>query len=231
MEKSGKIIAAALIGIGIFAAGLAVKSGIVRFKSMERSVTVKGLAEKEVPADKVVWRISFSEMGDDMLSLYKKVDANNNIIKNYLLEKGLTEDEVLIGSPSLVDQEEAYSYREGRPRYKYQIYSTITVPSNKIDLVRDLNSKVITDFINKGIVLNSYAYYDFKGLNEIKPKMIEEATANARASAQKFAEDSHSRIGKIKSASQGQLSVEDLDDTTPYIKKVRVVTTIVYYLN
>ncbi len=226
-----KVIAAALIALGIFAAGLALRNGIVKFKSMERIVTVKGLAEKEVPADKVVWRINYSEMGNDILSLYATVEKNNAAIKSYLIENGLDESEIFISSPSLTDQEEAYSYRENKPRFKYSIYSSITIPSKKIDIVRGLTSRIVTDFMKKGVVLNDYAYYDFTGLNEIKPQMIEDATANARASAQKFAEDSHSRIGKIKTASQGQFSIDDLDETTPYIKKVRVVTTIVYYLN
>ena len=72
--------------------------------------------------------------------------------------------------------------------------------------------------------------YDFTGLNEIKPAMVEEATKNARATAEKFAADSGSEIGKIKSASQGQFSIENRDPNTPYIKNVRVVITMQYQL-
>lgn len=229
-KTNTKIIAAALIALGIFAAGLALRSGIVRFKSMERMVTVKGLAEKEVTADKVIWRISYNETGNDITSLYNTVENNTGIIKQYLMENGLEENEIFISSPTLSNMD-AYSRADDRPKYKYSIYSNITVSSKKIDIVRGLSSKIVTDFMKVGALLNEYAMYEFVGLNEIKPQMIEEATANARASAQKFAEDSHSHLGKIKTASQGQFSVEDLDETTPYIKKVRVVTTVVYYLN
>ena len=72
--------------------------------------------------------------------------------------------------------------------------------------------------------------YEFTGLNSIKPGMIEEATKNARSAAEKFAKDSESELGKIKSAYQGQFSIEDRDANTPYIKRVRVVTTIDYSL-
>ena len=72
--------------------------------------------------------------------------------------------------------------------------------------------------------------YEFTGLNEVKPEMIEEATRNARAAAEKFAKDSDSRLGKIRNASQGQFSIANRDENTPYIKTVRVVTTINYYL-
>jgi hypothetical protein len=61
--------------------------------------------------------------------------------------------------------------------------------------------------------------------------MIEEATRNAREVAQKFAEDSDSRLGKIRQASQGQFSIEPRDTNNPHIKKVRVVSTVEYYLS
>ena len=72
--------------------------------------------------------------------------------------------------------------------------------------------------------------YDFTGLNDVKPQMIEEATKNARLAAEKFAKDSNSKLGKIKHASQGQFSIEDRDANTPFIKHIRVVTTIDYSL-
>lgn len=225
-----KVIAAALIAVGIFAAGLALRSGIVKFKSMERMVTVKGLAEREVPADKVIWRVSFNSAGNDMGSLYAQVEGINEALKKYLTDNGLEESEIFFASPSLTNRE-AYSSAENRPMYKYSIYSSVTISSKKVDIIRNLVSKIVTDFVKKGVIIDEWATYDFVGLNEIKPQMIEEATKNARASGQKFAEDSQSRLGKIKTANQGQFSVEDLDDTTPYIKKVRVVTTVVYYLN
>ena len=72
--------------------------------------------------------------------------------------------------------------------------------------------------------------YLFTGLNEIKPEMVEEATRNAREVALKFARDSDSKLGKIRSARQGQFSISDRDKNTPHIKRVRVVSTIEYYL-
>ena len=72
--------------------------------------------------------------------------------------------------------------------------------------------------------------FQFTGLNTVKPAMIEEATKNARASAEKFAQDSGSILGKIRRANQGQFSITDRDSNTPYIKSVRVVTTVEYFL-
>ena len=91
------------------------------------------------------------------------------------------------------------------------------------------------ELIRQGIALagGEYQYqviFSYNGFNDIKQDMIVEATKNARLSADKFAKDSDSKLGKIKTANQGQFSVSDRDNNTPYIKIVRVVTTIQYYL-
>ena len=82
------------------------------------------------------------------------------------------------------------------------------------------------------IISNEYNYqtqFEYTALNDIKPEMVEEATRNARTVAQKFAEDSGSKLGNIKQASQGQFSISS-DETTPQIKNIRVVTTVKYAL-
>ena len=232
MEKyNWKIIASAIVALGIFGAGLALRSGIIKFKSMERTVSVRGLSEREVQADKVIWRISHSEYGDNLLSLYAKVEKNNELIKQTLMANGLEEKEILISSPSMNNLEQQYSYSDKRPLYKYSIYSSMTVSSNKIDIVRKLTTDLVSTMIEKGVTLDSWADYQFTGLNDIKPQMIEDATKNARLSAQKFAEDSNSKIGKIKNATQSVFTINNLDENTPYNKKVRVDTSVVYYLN
>jgi hypothetical protein len=110
----------------------------------------------------------------------------------------------------------------------------MTVSSNKVDLVRKLMSQQ-GELLKQGVAISANDYsnaviYAFTKLNSVKPKMIEQATVNARAAAEKFAKDSESNLGKIKSADQGQISIEDRDANTPFIKKVRVVTSIEYYL-
>ncbi|MEF9932107.1 MAG: hypothetical protein RR770_07410, partial [Bacteroidales bacterium] len=123
---------------------------------------------------------------------------------------------------------------QNRMIYRYNITSVITVATGNVAKVREILTKQ-TDLLTHGIALynDEYNYkvsYDFTGLNEIKPPMIEEATANARAAAEKFAADSKSNLGKIKTASQGQFTVSDRDQNTPYIKNVRIVTSVEYYL-
>ena len=118
--------------------------------------------------------------------------------------------------------------------YRYTARSTITVYSNDVKAVRKAMSDVIA-LGKQGVALAGDGYenqarFEFTGLSALKPAMIEEATKNARTVAEKFAADSGSRLGHIRSAQQGQFSIENRDNTTPHIKKVRVVATIEYHL-
>lgn len=221
------------IMLGLIFLGIFIKSAVISFKSYERVVKVKGLAQIEVPANKVIWPVVYKEIGNDLPTLYKAINDKNNTIISYLKSKGLEDSEIYVSAPSIIDMS-ADRYRSQPSKYRYNITSIITVTSEKVDLV----SKIISsqsELLNKGVALlaGEYQYqtqYLYTLLNDIKPSMIEEATKNARASALKFAKDSNSKLGKIKTASQGQFSIYDRDANTPQIKTVRVVSTIEYML-
>lgn len=226
-------IEAALVALGMLFAGLFIKQGISSFADKDRTVNVKGLAEMEVPADKVTWPLVYKSLGNDLQSLYDNINKSNATIMAFLLEKGIAENEISINAPEIIDMK-AERYNNQEIQYRYNVTSIITVTSDKVDLVRGLISEQ-GELLKRGIAITSgdYRYnvqYEYTGLNKIKPQMIEEATKNARQAAEKFAEDSESELGKIKKAYQGQFSISDRDANTPYIKKVRVVTTIDYSL-
>lgn len=226
-------IEAIILAIGIIMLGVMIKNGINDFKDKERIVSVKGLAELEVPADKVIWPLMFKDLGNDPAVLYTNMNQKTQAIVKFLTSKGIAKEEISIAPPEVIDME-AERYNSNNPTYRYNATSVITVTSKNVEKVRQLMSQQ-GELLQQGIAITGgdYRYnvsYEFTGLNEVKPQMIEEATKNARASAEKFAKDSESRLGKIRNASQGQFSIEDRDANTPYIKKVRVVTTVNYYL-
>jgi len=106
----------------------------------------------------------------------------------------------------------------------------ITVKTKKVDEVRKASGK-IGELLNQGIAVDEgYINYDFTEFQEMKLKMMQEAIKNAEQAALQFAENSNSRLGGIMQATQGTFSIEDRDETTPYIKKLRVVTTVTYSL-
>lgn len=226
-------ISAALIALGIVILGLCIKAGIDNFSNRDRVVTVRGLCEKEVNANVVTWPIVTKEMGNELPAIYNRIQASNNAILDFLHANGITDAEISVNAPDVSDvQANAYNQRE--QLYRYIVTNVIVVKSEKVDKVNELIKKQ-TELLKQGIaiVAGDYNYqtlYEFTELNKIKPDMVADATKNARKAADKFAEDSQSKLGKIKSASQGQFSIEDRDQYTPYIKKVRVVSTIEYYL-
>lgn len=226
-------VEALLIAVGLMVLGYMVRAGINDFKDKERIVSVKGLAEMEVRADKVTWPLMYKVVGNDLLNVYNNINEKNAAIVKFLNENGITDDEISIAAPEVIDLQ-AERYISGTIPNRYNTTSVITVSSRNIEKVRDLIGEQAT-LLKQGIAITGgdYRYnvsYEFTGLNEIKPQMIEEATKNARASAEKFAHDSNSKLGKIKNANQGQFSISDRDSNTPYIKSVRVVTTVNYYL-
>ena len=226
-------IEALILAIGMAVLGGQIEDGINDFVAKDRAVTVKGLAEMEVPADKVTWPLMYKEVGNDLYTLYNRISNTNKAIVDFLKQKGIAEDEISINAPEIIDMQ-AERYVGENKNYRYNVTTVITVTSKKVDLVRSLISEQ-GELLKQGIAITGgdYRYniqYDYTSLNEIKPQMIEEATKNAREAAEKFAKDSDSELGKIKRATQGQFSIDNRDANTPYIKRIRVVTTVEYSL-
>lgn len=138
-----------------------------------------------------------------------------------------------MAAPAVIDLD-AERYRSSDSPFRYNVTSVITVTSNQVDKVREMMLQQ-GELLRQGIAIASGEYqyqvsYEFTGLNGLKPSMIEEATKNARQAAEKFAVDSDSRVGGIKRAAQGLFTIDDRDPNTPYIKRVRVVTSVDFFL-
>ena len=234
--KENRIIASTLIAVGIAVLGLFIKAGIDNFANKDRKVTVKGLAEREVPADKVTWSIGTKVTGNDLPLLYENINIQTDKIKRFLRQNGLDEKEITVNPPTISDLE-AREWGDNQKNFRYIVTTTITVATNKVTEVNKAIFKQ-AELLKQGVAIavsdsweGNATKFEFTGLNDLKPQMIEEATQNARVVAEKFATDSKSNLGGIKFANQGQFSISDRDDNTPYIKTIRVVTTIDYYLN
>lgn len=226
-------VEAIILAVGVVLLGLLINRGINDFKDKDRVVSVKGLAELEVPADKVIWPLMYKDLGNDPAALYANLETKNAAIVNYLKSNGVADSEISIAPPEIIDMQ-AERYSSTPSPFRYNATSVVTVTSKNVDKIRKLMSGQ-AELLKQGIAISGgdYRYnvvFEFTGLNSVKPQMIEEATKNARLAAEKFAKDSESTLGKIRDASQGQFTISDRDANTPYIKSVRVVTTINYYL-
>lgn len=226
-------ILGALLFVGLLGAAYLLSKSIVDIKMMERTVEVKGLSEREVPADIAIWPISFSMADNDLVNLYQTIEEKNGKVVEFLKAQGFKDNEITISTPAVVDKLAREYDSSYVSKFRYTASSTITVYSSQVDLARESMIRVV-DLGREGIAIAGDSYstqFIYSKLNDIKPEMIEEATKNARQAADKFAKDSDSTLGKIKRANQGTFSIENRDSSTAHIKKVRVVSTVEYYLS
>ncbi len=234
MENTkGAAILGLFVAIGLFLGGLSIGISFYKAKTADRFVTVKGLAERQAAADLAIWPITFRVTDNDLNTLQNRIDEQRSIIADFLLDAGFKEEELSYAAPRIRDVE-ADNYSNRAVRFRYIAEAVVTVRSRDVQLVKETMEES-GKLVGKGVVLASDSWENpteflFTALNEIKPAMIEEATKNARKAAEKFAQDSGSRVGKIRNASQGLFTITDRDRNSPELKKVRVVTTIQYYL-
>ena len=229
MMKSN-LLAGACIALGLTLSGLFIYCGISKFANKDRAVSVKGLSTREVEADYAVWPLSYGWNGNDLPALYAQLERVTERVKKHLLSLGFEESDIREGTISVSNNWENY-YGDHRPEYRYTLSTSLIVSTDKVMLVVESQGKE-AELLKEGIIVTSNRWnldYQYNGLSELKPSMIEEATRNARAVAQKFADDSQSSLGGIRRASQGQFSIEN-DEYQPWVKHVRVVTTVDYIL-
>lgn len=233
--RSSAFILGIFIFLGLATLGYLLANAAIMHKQLERSVTVKGLSEREYTADIVIWPIQFITAENNLENLYSSIEKSTSEIKQFLTSKGISPEEISFASPAITDKSAQQYGNNSKPLFRFTASQTVTVYSKNIDAIR-LIMNTLSELGKKGIVFTGSNYdlqteYIFTRLNEVKPEMIEEATRKAREVAEKFASDSQSTLGKIKRASQGQFSIYARDKNNPHIKKVRVVSTVEYYLS
>ncbi|QLC25568.1 SIMPL domain-containing protein [Parasphingopyxis algicola] len=227
------LIASGMLGVSMIAGGYLLGDGLLRARMADRSVTVRGLAEREVTADLATWTISYSARSSNLAEAQGDIDRDTEAIRAFFGELGF-EAEALQPSGVNVSQ-----YSNNRGQQTYTIRQRLQLRTTDIERAQDAVARQF-DLVRRGVVLEegSGMSYTFTRLNEIKPEMVAEATRDARASANQFAEDSGTDVGGIRSATQGYFSIQSRDGDaggygvadTPY-KQVRVVTTIDFYLD
>ncbi len=228
MKKSTLIICLSFIA-GCFVLSF----GMAKIMPQERQVSVRGLAEREVDADMAVWKLTFSVGENSLPLLQKEILRQSQIVCSFLKDHGLEENDYSVLSPEINDARMNMYVDTNRLTYNYIAKQSVLVRSSKVNAVKEVNADTLK-LLGSGVsVTNEYdnkVEYEFTRLNEIKPDMIAEATKNARLAAEQFARDSGSKVGKIKTATQGLFSIENAAVGMEEKKNVRVVTTVVYSL-
>lgn len=234
-SKASALVLGVFIFLGLATLGYLLGNAAIKFKEYERTVTVKGLSEREYEADIVIWPIQFTEASNNLGELYGSIERSTEKIRVFLEEAGISQEEITFSIPSITDKSAQQYGNQSKAEFRYTAIQTVTAYSKNIKSVRSVMG-TLSELGKQGIVFSGGNYqstteYLFTRLNEAKPGMIEEATRKAREVAEKFASDSKSTLGKIRKASQGQFSINARDKNNPHIKKVRVVSTVEYYLS
>jgi hypothetical protein len=229
-HKTPSLLAALVLGLGLVGAGWFVAQGMARLKTQDRYVVVKGSAERVVEADLLVWPLPHSVGGNDLAEVQRKLAANTDLIRRFFTDAGFKPGDIVVSPPRLEDRW-AYAYGDNRPPERFRYANTVSLRTN--DVAKALQAlRDSGQLVGHGIMIDqgSQPEFDYTKLNDIKPGLIAEATANARESAVQFAKDSGSKLGGIRNANQGVVTISERDQSSPQVKKVRVVTTVEYFL-
>lgn len=223
---------AGIIAIGIVLGGYMLGDGLLRAKEAERSVTVRGLAERDVTADLATWTISYSASSTSLAQAQAKVRGDTQSIEAFFKDLGFPAEALQPTGANV----SSYT-NDGITTYT--VRQRLALRTNDIKRAQRAVARQF-DLVGRGVFLEegSGMSYTFTKLNEIKPEMVAEATKDARASAEQFAQDSGADVGSIRQATQGYFSIEARDgdgggwgvSDSPY-KKVRVVTTVDFALD
>jgi len=240
------IILAICLLLGLAVGGYFIGKGAARFKSDTRTVTVKGLVEKEVKADQAVWTLHFRRASDDLKDAHTKISADREAAISFLVKQGFKEEEIGRQPTQTIDKlAREYGQSQAGERLRYIVTSSLLVKTTNVDLVTK-SLGATEELLKSGIVLDggfeggaANPRYVVSTFNELRPQLLAEATKNARATAQQFASDSGSQVGKIRSANQGIIQIfgtDGNDESAPYsrtstpTKKIRVVSTFEFEL-
>ena len=228
--------------LGLSLLGFFIFKGLKTFSDKDRVVKVKGLAEMYITAESAQIVLTFSNSGDILSSVIQKTEQKKVGILNYLKKNGYQNNEILLEDPSVTDREKYYTeeWQNGeKVRVKANRYTygqSIGVIIKDLENAEKKSAKLKLDLVQSGLTAEISTHYKFPKLNTIKPQLIAESTKNARIAGEQFANDSQAKLGKIKTASQGQISIAgrysygESESYLPHIQKARVVSTIVFFL-
>lgn len=222
-----------ILAAGIAAGGHFVGRGISDRNNGSRTISVKGLSEKEVDASIAIWNIGYYATGNDLAELNGKLGDSTRAVVAFLKQAGFEEQEFAVQPPAVRDASmESRGKDNPPPPERYSARQSVLLRTANIDLVKPALASM-SGLMMAGVLVSggSQPSYLFNQLNEIKPGMIEEATHNARIAGEQFSRDSQTVLGQLRSASQGLFQVEDRDAATPERKIVRVVVNVEYEVN
>jgi hypothetical protein len=245
-DGGARILPAIIVAVGVAAAGYWIGGGAARLRSLPRTVTVKGLVEKEVKADQAIWKLGLRRASADLKDAQAKLSSDREAVQAFLVTQGFKENEIEREPTRTLDKlAREYGESRGSDPLRYVVTASLVVKTSRVDLVRTALGAT-DELLKGGVPLDGEAQggaanprFIVSKFNDLRPQLLAEATQNGRAMAQQFATDSGSQIGRIRSANQGMIQIfgaDGNDESGPYsptstlVKKIRVVSTFEFEL-
>lgn len=226
--KNQIVLGLCAVAAGIVVLGFCLRAGMNNFTYRDRTISARGVAERVVTANVGAVTASFSVEGDDLRGLKERALKGTDVVAEHARRCGIADSCITRLVPNMFENQP--SYEGAKPEHRYSAGAGISVYSSDVKAIEEWCRRVY-ELVDEGLIVGAYPRYEYTGLNDVKPGMISEATGNARVAAEQFAKDSGSKIGLIKSANQGYFSIEGIDGKPQYYKRVRVVTSVEFYLN
>lgn len=241
----GAIVAGLCVLVGLALAGYLIGRGVERLRSAVRTVTVKGLVEKDVKADEAIWTLNLRRASRDLEDARAKIEADRAAALAFLQKLGFGEAEIERSPIRTIDKlAREYGQPQGGDPLRYILTTSLVVKTPKVELVRSALGAT-DELLKSGVVLDggeggpANPRFVVSAFNDLRPQLLADATKNARAMAQQFAADSGARVGSIRSANQGMIQIfgtDGNDESGPFsptstpVKKIRVVSTFEFAL-
>jgi uncharacterized protein len=239
------LIVAAGLALGLAAGGWLVGQGLARFKSESRTVTVKGLVEREVKSDRAVWTLGMRRASDTLSEAHQRIAADRDAVLAFLKKQGFADAEVERQPTRTLDKlARDFGQNQGE-RFRYVVTTAVEVATDRVDLVRSA-AGATEELLKGGVILDgdeqsgrANPRYVVSKFNDLRPQLLADATRNARATAVQFASDSGATVGAIRSANQGSIQIfgtDGNDESAPFaptstpLKRIRVVSTFEFAL-
>ena len=202
------------LALGMVVSSLIIGWAYTGAKKGDDAITVTGSAKKRINSDLVLWSAGVSAEAAALTDAYKRLAGDLPRIKEYLLSKGIPEDQMTISSITTTQRKSRDSDgNETSEIIGYALSQSIEVRSNDVAKIGQI-AREATELINQGILIESSApRYYYTQIGDLKIEMLGEAAKDAKERAERIASSTGNSIGSVRSAKMGVLQITAADST------------------
>ncbi|MCS7201792.1 MAG: SIMPL domain-containing protein [Dictyoglomus sp.] len=193
-----------------------------------------GSAKKQIRSDLVKWSGIYTVEAKTLKEAYKLLSESQKKVKDYFINKGLSEKDIIFSSISTTVIYEILPNGVTTTRVEgYRLSQKIEITSKEIDKITELSRKS-TELINVGVQFESLPpQYFYTKLADLKIEMLSLATEDAVKRAEQIAKSTGTKVERLRSAYMGVFQITPLystevsdygiNDTTSIDKEITAV--------